>query len=107
MRCDAMSQFSGKLLHRPVAEFSEFALQPRYMIWRETISSTATLGIRIEGVKYSDGSTSNDFKTTKSEDAVRDAFRLFTANNPKAIVSDNVRSRVVSSVRSINDVRAA
>lgn len=61
--------------------------KPRYMIWRETISSTATLGFRIEGIKYSDGSTSKDFKTTKSEAAVRDMFQKFTANNQKAIVS--------------------
>lgn len=61
--------------------------KPRYMIWRETISSTASLGFRIEGVKYIDGSTSKDFKTTKSEEAITEAFLKFTSNNRKAAVS--------------------
>nr|CAD7397579.1 unnamed protein product [Timema poppensis] len=51
--------------------------KPRYMVWRETISSTATLGFRIEGIKKSDGKSSKDFKTTKNREQVMVAFRDF------------------------------
>jgi 1D-myo-inositol-triphosphate 3-kinase len=63
--------------------------KPRYMIWRETISSTATLGFRIEGIKCSDGITSKDFKTTNSENQVENAFKTFIESNPNS----NVRFR--------------
>ncbi|KAB0798960.1 hypothetical protein PPYR_06840 [Photinus pyralis] len=52
--------------------------KPRYMVWRETISSTATLGFRIEGIRKSDGSSSKDFKTTKTREQVIQAFSEFT-----------------------------
>lgn len=51
--------------------------KPRYMVWRETISTTATFGFRIEGVRRSDGTSSKDYKTTKSEEQVKDAFNSF------------------------------
>ncbi|XP_030382398.1 inositol-trisphosphate 3-kinase A isoform X1 [Scaptodrosophila lebanonensis] len=51
--------------------------KPRYMVWRETISSTATLGFRIEGIKKSDGTSSKDFKTTKSREQIKAAFSEF------------------------------
>uniref|UniRef100_A0A182MQY9 Kinase n=1 Tax=Anopheles culicifacies TaxID=139723 RepID=A0A182MQY9_9DIPT len=59
--------------------------KPRYMVWRETISSTSTLGFRIEGIKKSDGTSSKDFKTTKSRDQISEAFREFTDGFPHAM----------------------
>jgi 1D-myo-inositol-triphosphate 3-kinase len=50
------------------------------LVLLETISSTATLGFRLEGVKKSDGSSSKDFKTTKTKDQVAEAFKNFTSS---------------------------
>lgn len=57
---------------------SKGVTKPRYMIWRETISSTATLGFRIDGVKKADGTSSKDFKTTKTRQQIVEAFTDFT-----------------------------
>jgi len=63
--------------------------KPRYMVWRETISSTATLGFRIEGIKK-DGSSSKDFKTTATKEQVVGCFQNFLFGYPDA-VSEYVR----------------
>ncbi|XP_053568599.1 inositol-trisphosphate 3-kinase B [Bombina bombina] len=55
--------------------------KPRYMTWRETISSTATLGFRIEGIKKEDGTVNRDFKKTKTREQVKEAFSSFTKGN--------------------------
>ncbi|KAL5240344.1 hypothetical protein ACI65C_007754 [Semiaphis heraclei] len=72
--------------------------KPRYMVWRETISSTATLGFRIEGIKKSDGKSSKDFKTTKNRDQVIEAFRDFVAGFPHVI------PKYISRLRAIRDM---
>lgn len=61
--------------------------KPRYMIWRETISSTASLGFRIEGIKQSNGKAFKDFKRTKTEDQVKNAFLRFIGDNMHYVVS--------------------
>lgn len=61
--------------------------KPRYMQWRETISSTATLGFRIEGIKKEDGSVNRDFKKTKTREQVTEAFREFTQGNPNILIT--------------------
>ncbi|XP_057583894.1 inositol-trisphosphate 3-kinase B [Hippopotamus amphibius kiboko] len=61
--------------------------KPRYMQWRETISSTATLGFRIEGIKKEDGSVNRDFKKTKTREQVIEAFREFTKGNRNILVA--------------------
>ncbi|XP_053918948.1 inositol-trisphosphate 3-kinase B [Cuculus canorus] len=61
--------------------------KPRYMQWRETISSTATLGFRIEGIKKEDGTVNRDFKKTRTKEQVMEAFREFTRGNCKVLNS--------------------
>ena len=58
------------------------------MIWRETISSTATLGFRIEGIKKGGVELPpKDFKTTKSREQLLESFRTFLTGYPEAAVS--------------------
>ena len=57
------------------------------MVWRETISSTATLGFRIEGVKKNDGTSSKEFKTTKTKDQIIESFKNFISGSVETAVS--------------------
>lgn len=52
--------------------------KPRYMIWRESVSSTASLGFRIEGMRLRDGTIDKDFKTIKEEEQIAKAFIRYT-----------------------------
>ncbi|XP_068106890.1 inositol-trisphosphate 3-kinase C [Hyperolius riggenbachi] len=62
-------------------------LKPRYMQWRETLSSTATLGFRIEGIKRADGTCDTNFKKTKHQEQVMRALEDFVDGN-KNILSN-------------------
>lgn len=66
----------------------------RYMIWRESISSTSTLGFRIDGIKLSSNDaqkggnckTLKDFKRTKTEEAVQVAIQHFFDGYDKNLI---------------------
>lgn len=53
--------------------------KPRYMIWRESISSTAKLAFRIEGMRLKDGTIDTNFKTTRDEGQITAAFLRFAS----------------------------
>ncbi|XP_026195479.1 inositol-trisphosphate 3-kinase A [Anabas testudineus] len=61
--------------------------KPRYMQWRETLSSTHTLGFRIEGIKKSDGTCRTDFKKTRSKQNVTQVFKDFVGGNSSILKS--------------------
>ncbi|XP_047462267.1 inositol-trisphosphate 3-kinase C [Mugil cephalus] len=52
-------------------------LKTRYMQWRETLSSTTTLGFRIEGFRKGNGECHTNFKRTKSREQVVEALDNF------------------------------
>ncbi|XP_015596522.1 inositol-trisphosphate 3-kinase B isoform X2 [Cephus cinctus] len=59
--------------------------KPRYMVWRETISSTATLGFRVEGIKLAHGGSFKDFKTTRTREQVTEALKRFVEGYTHAV----------------------
>ncbi|KAJ8291130.1 hypothetical protein GJAV_G00021720 [Gymnothorax javanicus] len=59
--------------------------KPRYMQWRESLSSTHTLGFRIEGVKRPDGTCNTDFKKTRLKEEVIQVFIDFVGGNRKIV----------------------
>ncbi|KAG7509635.1 inositol-trisphosphate 3-kinase A [Solea senegalensis] len=61
--------------------------KPRYMQWRETMSSSNTLGFRIEGTKKWDGTCRTDFKKTRSKQDVVHVFQDFVGENVSIIKS--------------------
>ncbi|XP_061461558.1 inositol-trisphosphate 3-kinase B-like [Rhineura floridana] len=56
--------------------------KPRYMQWREGISSSALLGFRIEGVTIEGGAVQRDFKRTRTKEEIVETFLMFTKSRP-------------------------
>ncbi|KAF7694314.1 inositol-trisphosphate 3-kinase B [Silurus meridionalis] len=83
MRADMYQKMIEVDANAPTPEEQEqkAVTKPRYMQWRETISSTATLGFRIEGIKKEDGTVNRDFKKTKTPEQLTEAFHDFLKGN--------------------------
>ncbi|XP_068110114.1 inositol-trisphosphate 3-kinase A-like [Hyperolius riggenbachi] len=77
--------------------------KPRYMQWRETISSTSTLGFRIEGIKKGDGTCSTNFKTTKTREQIHKAFLEFIDGNKVILQKYLNRLREIRSIVETSD----
>ncbi|XP_068601018.1 inositol-trisphosphate 3-kinase C [Brachionichthys hirsutus] len=60
-------------------------LKSRYMRWRESLSSTTTLGFRIEGFRRANEECHTNFKRTKSRDQVMAALEGFVESNPHIV----------------------
>lgn len=55
--------------------------KPRYMKWREQLSSTSSLGFRIEGIKKGDQKPNKDFKKTRTKEDVHEVFTEFIGDD--------------------------
>lgn len=51
--------------------------KPRYMQWREHVSSSATLGFRIEGIKKGEGHSNKKYYKVRDREEVRQCFYSF------------------------------
>ncbi|XP_041711349.1 inositol-trisphosphate 3-kinase A-like isoform X1 [Coregonus clupeaformis] len=71
----------------PQEHLQRAVTKPRYMQWRETLSSTHTLGFRIEGIKKADGTCHTDFKKIRSKEDVTQVFRDFSGVNTNILNS--------------------
>lgn len=61
-------------------------LKSRYMQWRETLSSTTTMGFRIEGFKKPNADCQTNFKKTKSKEQVIEALFDFVESNTQVLL---------------------
>lgn len=76
--------------------------KPRYMIWRETVSSTASLGFRIEAMRLQNGFVDKNFKTTKEEEQIVEAFMRYTSNTNQHVIRLKYLARLYDLERTLS-----
>ncbi|XP_033733627.1 uncharacterized protein LOC117322792 [Pecten maximus] len=65
-------------------------IKPRYMQWRDEMSSSVNLGFRIEGIMKVNGGSSKNFKKTRNRDEVKEALKSFIGDSQE-ILSKYIR----------------
>lgn len=77
MRKDMYEKMVKVDKNEPTEEEHNFkaVTKPRYMQWRERLSSTATLGFRIDGIKQADRDPDKNFKTVRTNQEVAYVLR--------------------------------
>ncbi|XP_041917924.1 inositol-trisphosphate 3-kinase B-like [Alosa sapidissima] len=70
----------------------------RYMQWRDSVSSSSTLGFRIEGIMLENGTVLRDFNRTQSIGQLIDAFLTFTKSNLHILRAYQSRLQALSDV---------
>ena len=78
--------------------------KPRYMVWRETISSTAAFGFRIEGIRKHDGTSSKDYKTVGTAPQILTVLEDFIKDRPHALVIQRLACSVRMSLQSFSSM---
>ncbi|XP_063800910.1 inositol-trisphosphate 3-kinase B-like isoform X2 [Pseudophryne corroboree] len=70
----------------PEEHMQKAVTKPRYMQWRESLSSTELLGFRIEGVTVEAGPVKKNFKKMKSRENIMETFVIFTKSRKDILV---------------------
>ncbi|XP_021344348.1 uncharacterized protein LOC110444279 isoform X1 [Mizuhopecten yessoensis] len=60
-------------------------IKPRYMQWRDEMSSSVNLGFRIEGIMKINGGSSKNFKKTQNCEEVKEALKSFIGDNQEIL----------------------
>uniref|UniRef100_A0A3P9PS26 Kinase n=1 Tax=Poecilia reticulata TaxID=8081 RepID=A0A3P9PS26_POERE len=87
----------------PQEHFQRGITKPCYMQWRDSMSSTNTLGFRIEGIKKYDGTCRTDFKKTRSKQDIIKLFKEFVEEDVSIIMSYLERLREIREALRISD----
>ncbi|XP_071078932.1 uncharacterized protein [Haliotis cracherodii] len=83
----------------PEEREKEGVTKARYLQWRDEMSSSVSLGFRIEGIKRSDGSSSKDFKKTKTREHVLEKLKTFVGENT------NIVEQYIERLKAVRDAQ--